>query len=384
MKRINIKPDEQLILRDGRPFGGSGNFGGTSYDWPQPQTIAGMIRTAIGYSRDPGYFKEQKNIEAVKQISISKLIPATSQSEENPWLAPLPADLVFTGTAEKLAAHTLSYGPLPAGAGSDIQNPDWLYPKLETREKPAKERPFMLHWEILLHYLQNKPLSAAPLEQFGIKPLPVSERIHNGLTEDTLTTEEGKLFMNRGIYPVFKTLSGTLQPIHISCAINGLAETEQLPESAHLGGERKTVTLQKNGTAYPEFPGQNFNNNFLKLFLLTPGDFGDWCPAWLKPDLSADKIAWVTVPGTGLKVRLRSASISGWDGISGWDYPTKKPKAMRKLVKPGAVYLIETEPGKTAETARELWGRSLCRDSNAAADGYGEAVIAAAELHGTV
>ena len=46
MLSYNITSEDSIILRDGKPFG-NGEFGGTSLNWPLPQTLSGMVRTSV-------------------------------------------------------------------------------------------------------------------------------------------------------------------------------------------------------------------------------------------------------------------------------------------------------------------------------------------------
>lgn len=118
---------------------------------------------------------------------------------------------------------------------------------------------------------------------------------------------------------------------------------------------------------------------FLKLILLTHGGFGGWCPEWLMPNLNAKSTEFVAIPGTDFKVRLRSACVNGWDGVSGWDYANGKPKALTKLVRPGSVYLLEIQnPEQSGDVAKMLWGNSLC-DGQMKKDGFGLVAVGLAE-----
>lgn len=52
--------------------------------------------------------------------------------------------------------------------------------------------------------------------------------------------------------------------------------------------------------------------------------------------------------------------MNGWEGVSGWDFAKKQPKSMKKLVRPGAVYLIEIKDvNQSSDIAKYLWGCNL-------------------------
>jgi CRISPR-associated protein Cmr3 len=119
--------------------------------------------------------------------------------------------------------------------------------------------------------------------------------------------------------------------------------------------------------------------NLLQLILITPGAFtGGWCPTWLD---QSDNHGWVIIPETALKIRLRSAVVDRWQPVSGWNLKLKgernqgSPKHFRKAVGSGSIYLVETEPGKSAQIAQQLWGKSLCEEIQDRRDGFGICLV---------
>jgi len=373
---LAVTSDEQIVLRDGRPFGGEGSFGGTALSWPQPQTLAGMIRTHVGYARGPGYFDNKDNGKETLKIGLSRILPAMLGKKT--WLGWTPADMLFTDDGQALKAHLSAYRDLAAAEGSDLPWREWLYPFPLIREKPSSKRPIFLYWPVLEDYLKGKPVASAKPDDLGILSLPVDARIHNGLSSETGTTIQGRLYENRGMHlKVKRGGTGSIDDLAILMDVVGLADGEKPHGSAYLGGDRHTVQINASPLEYPACPDIYSGSALLKLILMTPGDFGAWAPSWLMPDGSQGDLRWVCIPGTEYQVRLRSAMLAGWDGISGWDYVTNKPKAMRKTVRTGSVYVIELrEPSKAQEIAGYLWGRALDPDPVRSSDGYGQVIVA--------
>jgi len=378
--RYKLTTDEMLILRDGRPFGESGMFGGNSLNWPFPQTLAGMVRTAVGFSRDSRYFDAPENVEEILEVGISKILPMMAKTDDQ-WqaLMPVPADLVLTRKKDDadFTVNPLVYKNIETGSGTDIANRQWLIPSVDLRDKPAKEIPFFFHWDFYDPYLKGE-LKQAEKHSFadmGIHP-PISHiRIHNAIDANTFTTEESKLFSNAGFY--LKSKNGKeIIDLAISFEVNN-ADSDDISGDAWLGGERKRVVLAAMDMPFPKCPEYFNDRKFLKCILTSHGDFGDWCPQWLKPDLDADHMEWVKIQDTAFEIRLRSACVNGWDGVSGWDYQTHKPKAMKKLVRPGSVFLIEIKnPDESAEIARHLWSGSLdACNRTSTHNGYGQCII---------
>lgn len=396
MINYKISSDDLIVLRDGRPFGDAGIFGGTSLDWPYPQTIAGMVRSAVGFNCCDDFFKDKNNIPKILNVGVSKLIPLLSSGQDE-YLLPTPADLVFSGQ-ENLKVHVLSCCALKEDEGTDIRCSNWLYPSLGTDDKPAR-KPGFIRQNFAKQYLGGNLEICSDVHDADSDFVsgPVLEtRIHSAIDANTHSVETGKLFAESGIYLTAPTTSGkevgkddrrfavqdergVLGDINIGFGLFGLVDDMSMPESAYLGGERRRVAVEKCEAApYPEPLAMDGNERFLKLLLTTHGDFGSWVPHWLVPDGDESQCDWVTEPRSEVRVRLRSAILSGWAPISGWDYVNYGPKPFRKLVCPGSVYLVELEdPSQSAKFTESLWGKSICvPGSQSELDGYGQVVVA--------
>lgn len=393
LMRYQIESEELLIFRDGRPFGEFGTFGGNSIPWPNPQTLAGMMRTAVGMGKSEDYFsmnnpKREQNLNDILNIGLHQILPmqrSLTNGENWQALFPLPGDIILTQneSSSSLIVNQMSFTCLDARQGTDISNPDWLYAQLDIKDKPAREQPFFCHWFFYQKYLQAgfETPKSYKFDQIGIS-VPVKDtRVHNALSKETLTTEEGRLFCNNGFYLKTKTKNGSsnidsLSDLSIHFTMTGFEELTT--NKAYLGGERKQVAINNSSVNFPEFPNCFNNKSWLKIILTTQGDFANWCPDWLMPDLTANEITWVNIPETDFTVRLRSACIKGWDSVSGWNAATHQPKAYKKLVKTGSVYLLEIQnPQQSADIAQYFWGNVLdSKNQQAVKNGYGQCIVA--------
>jgi len=373
---LAVTSDDQILLRDGRPFGGEGSFGGTSLTWPQPQTLAGMIRTHIGFARSPGYFHDEARAKEILKVGIARMLPAMIQ--RNSWLAWTPADMVFSEKDDLLTAHLPTYRQLAEGEGSDLPWREWFHPFPGLKAKPSSKRPNLLHWSVIEAYLKGRIPKPAKDEEWGILSIPVDSRIHNGLSRETGTTIQGRLFENKGIHLKIKSAKKNgIEDLAIVFELVGHDNGDKPEGSAHLGGDRNTVRISASSLEYPSCPDIFSGCQYLKLVLMTPGDFGSWAPSWILPDGATRELSWVCIPGTSYEVRLRSAMLAGWDGVSGWDYLSNKPKAMRKTVRAGSVYVIEVrDPGQAQKIAAHFWGSAFDPDPLRTADGYGQVIVA--------
>lgn len=374
---ILLKSNDLLILRDGHPFGDIGIIEGYSKTWPLSQTLTGMIRTKIGLSKSEDYFRDKENCEKILEYGIKNQIPVI---EDNTFLAPVPSDIIFSQTEQECAiqANVPSLRTVNENYGTDIKNKDWLIPFLNLKDKPIKEKPFFLKWNTFMKYLEcGIDQKRGSFYSFGVSA-PISEiRFHNAVNPDTYTTTEGQLFTNQGIYLCVKTEKNEFANINLLMNLIDNEETLNIEGIAYLGGERKTVLLEKSELYFPQCPKFFKNKQYLKFILSTHGDFGNWCPEWLMPDLNASTIPWTEIPGTNIKVRLRSSFVNGFDFVSGWDYVTKSPKPSKKLILPGSVYVIELQnPEASQEVAELLWGNFLDPNNKSASlNGYGQVFV---------
>jgi len=403
MKRYVLSTEDMLVLRDGRPFGEAGMFGGSALDWPLPQTIAGMCRTAMGFQRNPDFFSNSQDAQSVLNIGIVQLLPQLLHDGGVEYLLPTPADLVFSGEISK-EVHQLTYNALNAGEGSDIPYTDWLYPTADLKEKPVKS-PKFIRSGFASKYL-NATLSDAPNtvdEDNDLVSGPVMDmRIHTAIDPRSRSVREGQLFAESSMY-LFAPKSGGLRSaekkfripgaaadgagiqgrLQIGFSLSGLEPGECLPQMMYCGGERRRLDVGTDSAqTFPAPPADLAEQKFLKLLLTTPGDFQTWAPDWLVPAGQVTNCDWAIEPRSGVRMRLRSAVIAGWEGVSGWDYAERKPKPFRKLVRPGSLYLVELQdPEEAPLLVEKLWGNSLCDiNSQAERDGFGQVIIAKSTL----
>jgi CRISPR type III-B/RAMP module-associated protein Cmr3 len=354
-----------LVLRDGHPFGEIGTIESYIINWPLPQTITGMLRSKIGFTIDPDFFKNEQNQKKIFSFGIKRQIPVLA---DGTYMVSIPADIVFTKSdgIDRIKANIPTFKKVNAKCGTDIINNEWLIPILDIKQKPADQVPFFLKWNIFEKYLANN-LNGFEDDVFsyGCTAPIIDERMHNAIDSTTLTPRKSQLFANKGIHLAVHVSEEEISEIKIFLSIEGDLTGLDITGDAYLGGERKTVNLQSTNISFPACPDIFHGQKYLKLILATHGDFGGWCPDWLSPDLDSNTLEWKVIPGTNHKIRLVSAFINGNTIISGWDYFLTKPKASKKLVKPGAVYIIELESaGHSQMVAEMFWGNAFDVENN--------------------
>ncbi len=394
--KVVIHSNESLVFRDGRPFGDAGHINGGALRWPQPFTVTGLLRNRVGMSRASDYFsgpQRKQNIAEIKKVTAAGIFPLWRDlTDNNNWaqLFPAPADMmVFPAPAEPSSAKANPAGeiyrieafnyidPFTQG-GIDLPWKNWLLPVSNSREKPAANPPELWHKEPFFTWLEKGALpKTIKTWELGLN-LPQTElRMHTAINSETGSVSTGQLFSSQGIS--FLTAADKHRKagrFGIGVELKNLKDGDDPTGPCFFGGERKTAridTISENSSAFlslvPDWLNQKAR--YLRLILLSPGDFSAWAPDWLRPDPDTNETAWVKIPASELEIRLVSAFIPRWQPVSGWDYDKGGPKATRKLVPAGAVYIIELkDPEKAPAVAKLLWGRSL-NDNLEDADGCG-------------
>jgi len=397
MIQMVINNAEPLIFRDGRPFGDFGTVDGGVLRWPLPSTIAGMVRTKVGTNRATDFFwnkdiaKKKENIEAIKKVGLKWTLPVWKPAGGQ-WcfLFPRPADALFFEDTDQQDIYTLnsfSYTKTEQDCGHDLPWKNWLLPISTKREKPATDTPELWHQEIFLKWLLLEPMGPEfNKDQLGLALPELEVRMHTAIDSQSGTVKSGQLFSSSGIrLEISKnTQDDTSHSVEgvfgIGVGITGHLDSDNPFGPCLLGGERRTVFADPLETQFPLCPAAFDDQKFLRLVLITPGEFGGWAPDWLKPSAQEDQTPWVTVPETDIEVRLVSAHLSRWQAVSGWDYEKRGPKATSKLTPAGTVYLLElANPSRSQELAEHLWGRSINQELQDL-NGYGVVCIGKANL----
>lgn len=363
-----LRCDEALALRDGRPWGAGAPS--ASRPWPLPQTLAGMLRSKVGLARRPDFFHDRSRAESlIKGVRLGLSLPAVRLGAHWEPLFPTPADAVGFPSERGIEMKTpvlhdfgLDWCDLQDSAG-------WLAPILEDARKPDSRAPAWWHSVPFLDWLAGKfphaPGQSCALEAIG-PPAPLRRwRTHTKIDPETGSAKERHLFSSEEL--VLRTRSHEWA-LALTARVAEAGDLSALGGCFHLGGDRRLAMAESLPFAWPSFPHEVFASpsQWLKIILITPGDFGGWLPTWLHPR------AWCDVPGCGAtRVRLRSATIIPAQGVSGWDFQLRACKATRFLVPAGSVYVLELEnPDGASALASALWLQSLNADLN----GHGYAV----------
>lgn len=367
MKTYQIEPMAPLVFRSGRPFG-EGSRDGANFPWPS--SLAGLLRTVA--MDKAGWHAGKLGSEqqaALRAMAAAGPILARRESGRLTPLFPKPADALYLLKDEQTALFHLLPGAYPAGCDSDL--PAELAPVVledgAPKGKPQKGAEF---WtlEHLLAWRRGERIAFSDLLPHSDKPMP-DTRSSVVIDRETFASANGKLFQVQGLdFNRARRESGDFQT-HDWLLLSRFSE-ELASQTVTLGGERRLSWLaptQGDPLALPaEHAAAMRNSSGLAITFATPALFqAGWKPGWLEND----------VPGIpGLRLRLKAAAIDRWQGLSGWDLKTQKPKLARKAVAAGATYWFEILGTPPAGWETALWLAPLCDDPQDRLDGFGLAL----------
>lgn len=402
---IALRPRDGLTLKDPRGFNVGGGVQARSLEWPLPSTVAGTVRTAVGFAA--GYPAKpdeagRENWRALKtNVRVRGPFPLhlTSQAK---WslLWPAPRDAVaFAGKKEReILIEWLS--PAPAGGArglwqvddSELRAVEALWrPAMNQRDKPI-DMPLWWSTRDFLPWLAC-PRRGRLLDR---APSPVTRfDMHLKVNPDRYTAQDGQLFGHDTMEYLRTTrVSGHRPEVRIDEIAVGVGvdceEGLHLPMDSlwRMGGEARLVRTERASDALFQFPDDELSewepSCRFRIVLVTPAAFEKgWRPSWLEPHAGSGGDAprlQGTLPGTDIDVVLRAAMVGRPVATSGWDFDKDRPKPSRRLVGPGAAYFFETvDPRRLIEKRdlQELWLRSMhdpVSEAEAARDGFGVAV----------
>lgn len=368
-----LTPDEKLTLRDGTPW--DAGRSARSRPWPLPQTLAGMLRSRAGLARGFDFFQKGGAATIEREVGLGLQLPLLETSTGRQLLFPAPADSVCFPTADRTTIevctprlHSLS------GAWCDALPADWLAPMMDRAAKPDAEAPRWWSEAAFMGWVRGRfPGSEGSLvvarTDLGRRGPLEHRRLHTAIDAATFTAKNGQLYGSHEL----RFRDGT-ESWHIAlrAILANPQDAKSLTPTLHLGGDTQTVGSSAESIAWPVFPEDASweNQEFLKIRLLTPGDFGGWVPDWLQPG------DWCTVPGSQHSVKLRSAFVSGGLPASGWDFKARGPKSTRLIVPAGSLYVVQLQdPSSSAALARHLWLAPLVPAAvNCQGNGFGHVV----------
>jgi CRISPR-associated protein Cmr3 len=367
---VRITGRDPLLFRDGRPFADElGALSARTLRMPHPGTLAGFLRTRLGNLL--GWQWNSDDAARARRISVAGPLLSCDRRV----LFPAPADAVVHKGAGSSAVAVMTLRPAapPPGAGCDI--PDGLLPLQVTEDQ--KPEPGYLYWpaDPMLAWLASSTGDGVRVPEPLAGP-EVEARTHVAVDHARGTIREGRLFTTEGL--AFGTSDRNKGFDYLEWSLLARVTGRDVGGFhglAPFGGEGRLAYVesaepQSWPQASPTLAERLQGGTRVRMVLATPACFAyGWKPGWLDAMLTG---APPSAPG--VRLQLVSAAVPRRAAVSGWDYETKRPKAVRWLVPAGAVYFFTVVGGDPATLARSAWLESVCDDEQDRSDGYGLAV----------
>ena len=331
-------PLDTLFFREGQPFGEGEGHALESRFPPSPQTMQGVIRSAILLSHCKNIENFRKNgCASCNECSIQGAIGSPRDGDlgnlklEGPYLSkagvrycPAPSDLVLIETSKEIHSLKPAEQPVPSDIGI------LRYPSAADRGTPLEG---WIAQTDLERYLKGdlRGLSVLKAEEFFNK----EPRVGIGRDNLTRTVKEGMLY--------------SISPIrfHEDARIEMLV-CGNVPDpvgfASKVGGEGRPCRVNIKATSKESAKvGRDTGDACLKLVFLQPAILDSaWLLDGFTPAVKDGYNVWKgTISGVGLT--LYSACIRRAEPIGGWNKASKSPRAIRSCVPAGSVYYLEAD-----------------------------------------
>jgi len=338
-----FKPLDTSFFRGAKPFNsGEGGFLDSQFP-PTAQTLAGVIRAAIGDAKGVDWQKFRNN----QQPEIANLIGKESDdagqlSFAGPFilkagerLYPVPLCLLHSETSNGWTRLL----PSPESFRTDMEGKKRLPTPTNLSLQGAKP-------------LENAWLDAANMQAVLDGDVPASfikdselfdgeVRVGIGRNNQTRKTEEGLLYFTRHVR--------LQEGVSLGMAVAG-ADDVQPASMVRLGGEGRMASLQVDDAVDSRLRGNEDKSAKFVIILLTHGDFA----GKIGPEIAG--------------VNIISACIGKAVREGGWDYKHNRPKPLKSLVPAGSCYFVQGDE----EKIRALHGKHI---GERTAFGYGEVAV---------
>jgi CRISPR-associated protein Cmr3 len=370
-------PLSPLVLRTGRPFDNQAGDP-VSLDFPLPTTVAGAFRTTFGDYKN-WIFSEKTN--DLKRISVHGPLAVAIDGEELTPLFPKPADAVYLRNAQqKTEVCHLQPERLKDGEITDLPHHN-LNPVFLQKKGKFKPDCGSTWWssEVFLKWLAEPSSMKTATALLGWSGPERELRTHVAIDGKTFGAEKSRLFQTEGMDFGSCRRDGVCyggwhNRRYGLVANVGRENMDEIPtDFCRLGGEGRMCAIKSVAKAWPVLQGELKKKivaaKTVRLILATPALFANgWKPGWLDGNLTG------TPPGfPDIKLTLRSVVCPRWQPISGWDFKTRKTRAVRRMVPAGSVYWFDVVEGE--EKLPDLWLQPINDAEQDGRDGFGLVTI---------
>ncbi len=379
-----IRPLSPLVFGNGKPFDAQSEA--SDIVFPLPSSAAGLLRSQFLQQNKLTLHKADTHLK----LSEDDYVKLQAMKQAGPFLAEIlengqynlfvakPADALYflDKKDQKIKLVRLQPQRMPEDAGCDL--PNGLLPVMMDSHIKGKPQKGVIFWHIedSIAWQNGEALTYEQVNEKGVQSLPIDVRTHVAIDDETLSSEEGRLFQSIA-YDLGATRKENYKGWEErSYGFLLLGDQDLQGSLVKFGGEGRLsemnpVTPHSSLVLNDVIVAEIQKRQGIKLMLLTPAIFGNgYLPAWLD-ETSMQGI----LPHTSIQVQLKACSMDRWIPVSGWDMQEHSPKAMRKAVAAGAVYWFEIMSGDPQELTR-LMMQSVSDDQQDQHDGFGIVSIA--------
>jgi len=349
---VRITPLDVLYLRGNRLFAETNDAEPLMPPWPSLFSGALRSRMLADAGAIGAFARNQLETGELAPILGSgpgspgtfRLAFACLEREGSPCF-PLPADTVVLLRDEKPTVHRLQPEPVnELGVQGSFDLP--CAPVLRTSHQAKPESGYWITADGMRSWQRGRAPSHRDLVH--ARDLWKDDpRLGIALSPDRRTAEEGMLYTTRTV-----ALSSNVGFLAGVAGASGQVPTEGL---LRLGGDGRGASLdpwQPDDTVpWKRLP----NGPRFTVMLATPGIFPG---GWLLPGTGevGGELIW---RWGSLSARLRAASVTRPEVVSGWDLAHGRPKTAVRAAAPGSVYWLELVDGDLEELedvlANGLW-----------------------------
>jgi len=383
-----LEPVDAWSFRDGRPFEAGQSFEAQSIFPPYPWTVLGCLRTTAlrKYCPSPEEYARRDESGSCAACGDAPCVAERivgKAGEDAPFTVG-PALLGWLGSDGRVTVYYPSPRDLVciAGKGGDVDSMRFLSPvypvgnafcstgRLLPVAAIGGERVEALPagWiagDALAQALTGVVPELVHGDRLSSEPPRVlrEPRIGVGIDPSDRSVRRGQLYL-RDVVRLEEGAdrrAGLIVQVSQSLDIDG--------EIGRLGGDGRMVRICRVPPVPPIAPPAAESR--FKIYFASPTWFqGGWRPRWI----DESKLDG-TIPGTGVRVRLVSAITGEPIAIGGWDLKHQRPRPLRPMVSPGAIYFFEIRDGDPREAVRALHGQPLCDEPSMSKAGFGLAFI---------
>lgn len=389
-----------LVFRSGKPFGSQASAQDVTF--PLPSAAAGLVRyLKLSQNTDDQAFALTKaefdtyKKEVLSIKSFGPFLVKFSDDSDIQILVPKPANALYhedKQTGEKILVRlapkqnftitdkdgNIITKQIDEDCGSDLL--DGLL-HVQTQQalkgKPAQGASF---WTLqnFIQWQHGEDLNFDIVNHHGLASIPTELRMHAMIDDDSLTSDDGKLFQTAGFDLVHQKTQDGWQKERLGFLVQTAQTLNQ--DLVTFGGERRLSHFKRidNISLFSKPTNDDVTNinqsKGFSLAFITPCIFDKGIlPAWIdKKSLTGQ------LPDTDIYVQLKAMAVDRWQAVSGWDSLLWKPKATRRAVPAGSVYWFELISGQfDLSTLQNLTHRVWSDNAYDEHDGFGLAVLSA-------